>query len=182
MLKNFINKLRFLYFRCRIRRAGEYEKAPLYAAYYGMKIGKNVRIPALLDVTGEPYLIEIGDNVTITRNVTLHTHDGGTGLFRKEYPGLNIFGRIKIGNNVFIGSNTVILPNVTIGNNVVIGTCSVVTKNIPDDVVVAGNPARVIKTIEEYKQKVISIGMIVHETDPEKRKQEILQNMAEKDK
>ena len=55
---------------------------------------------------------------------------------------------IKVGNNVWIGGNVVVLPGVTIGNNVVIGAGSVVTKNIPDNVVAVGNPCRVIKKID----------------------------------
>lgn len=60
------------------------------------------------------------------------------------------FGKpVTIGNNVWIGGRAVINPGVTIGNNVVIGSGSVVTKDVPDNVVIGGNPARIIKTIEE---------------------------------
>ena len=62
-------------------------------------------------------------------------------------------GPIKVGNNVFIGSNTVILPNIKIGNNVIIGAGSIVTKDIPDGSVVAGNPAKLITTFDKYIEK-----------------------------
>ena len=62
-------------------------------------------------------------------------------------------GKVKIGNNVFIGQNAMILKGVTIGNNVVIGANSLVNKNIPDNTVYAGNPARYITSIEEYYHK-----------------------------
>lgn len=60
---------------------------------------------------------------------------------------------VKIGNNVFIGMNTIILKGVNIGSNVIIGAGSVVTKDIPDNVVAAGNPCRPIMTIDEYREK-----------------------------
>jgi len=181
MFNQLINKLHFSYFRFRINRMGEYEQAPLYAAYYGVKMGKNVRITGTLTFPCESYLIEIGDDVTLTQNITFHTHDGAVGVFRKELKGINIFGKIKIGNNVFIGSGATILPNVSIGDNVVVAANSVVTKPIPDNVVVGGNPARVLKTIEAYKEKVIRVGVVLHETNPEKRKQAILKIVAGKD-
>ncbi len=59
-----------------------------------------------------------------------------------------------IGNNVYIGNNVIILPGVTIGNNVIIGAGAVVTKNIPDNSVAVGVPARVIKTADEYLEKI----------------------------
>jgi len=103
----------------------------------------------------EPFLIEIGDNVTITHGVSFVTHDGGVEIFRKEFPGINVFGKIVVGNNVFIGIKSIILPGVTIGSNVVIAAGSVVTRNIPDNVVAGGVPARVIESINEYKTKCL---------------------------
>ena len=61
-----------------------------------------------------------------------------------------------VGNNVYIGNNVIILPGVTIGNNVVIGTGTVVSKDIPDNSVAVGVPARVIKTADEYLEKIES--------------------------
>ena len=82
------------------------------------------------------------------------THDGGTLLFRRFVPDLEITKPIVVGDNVYIGTNSIILPGVTIGSNVVIGAGSVVSKDIPDGVVVAGAPARVIKTTDEYFKKI----------------------------
>lgn len=155
--------------------AGSETRAKIYRNYLGVKIGSNVRFTGKPDWGSEPYLIEIGNNVTITQDVTFITHDGSVGLFRKEYPGINVLGRIKIGNNVFIGARSTILQGVYIGNNVVIAAGSVVAKSIPDDVVIGGVPARVIKSIDEYKNKVLkkAIYLSFSEKNPVQRKKEI---------
>lgn len=112
----------------------------------GMKVGKgfNRQQGCFIDPT-HCYLIEIGDDVTMSIRVTLMAHDAST----KKLIGYTRIGRIKIGNHVFIGANSTILPGVTIGDYAVIGSGSVVTHNIPDGVVVAGVPARQIGTIDE---------------------------------
>lgn len=102
----------------------------------------------------EPWIITLGKNVYITDGVKFITHDGGTLLYRKEIPDLEITKPIRIGNNVYMGNNVILLPGVTVGNNVVIGTGAVVTKDIPDHSVVAGVPARVIKSECEYLEKL----------------------------
>lgn len=102
----------------------------------------------------EPWIITIGDNVHITDGVKFITHDGGTLLYRHMIPDLEITKPIVIGDNVYIGNNVILLPGVTIGNNVVIGAGAVVTRSIPDNSVAVGVPARVIKTADEYLEKL----------------------------
>lgn len=102
----------------------------------------------------EPWIIDIGKNVHITDGCKFITHDGGTLIFRHLVPDLEITKPIKVGNNVYIGNNVVILPGVTIGDNVVIGACSCVTKDIPSNSVVAGVPAKFIKSTSEYLEKL----------------------------
>ncbi len=124
-----------------------------YLRWRGVKIGENCNIHSY-DFGSEPYLIELGDHVQITRDVLFFTHGGGW-VLREEYPDFDTFGKIKIGNNVYIGSRSIILPGVTIGNNVVIGAGSIVTKSIPNDTIAAGNPARVIGDFHSYKKKLL---------------------------
>lgn len=128
-----------------------------YLKSIGVRIGKDVDIYSpfftTIDVT-RPWLIEIGDNVKITKNVTILTHGYDWSVLKvKKNEILGSSGKVTIGNNVFIGMKTTILKGVTIGNNVIIGANSLVNKNIPDNVVVAGNPAKVITTVDEYYKK-----------------------------
>lgn len=128
-----------------------------FARKIGVKLGKECR---LIDVefSTEPYLVTLGDHVSATAT-RFETHDGGVWVFRHEHPELDVIRRITVGSNVFIGYGTIVLPGVTIGDNVVIGAGSVVTANIPSNAVAVGVPARVIKTLEEYKVKVLTSGI-----------------------
>lgn len=144
-----------------IRFLSERRRPELYRRLLGVKVGNRNRFTGAINFGSEPYLVELGDDITLAQGTTFITHDGGARLFRREYPGLNVFGRIKIGNNVFIGSSVTILPGVTIGDNVVVGACSVVTRSIPSDVVAAGVPSRPIKSLEEYKAGILDRGIML---------------------
>lgn len=126
-----------------------------YATSLGVRLGKGVRFygmpPGMFGT--EPWLITIGDNVHITAGCQFVTHDGGTLILRKDVPDLELTAPIRIGNDVYIGLRTIILPGVTIGNRCIIGAGSVVAKDIPDNSVAAGVPARVIRTTDEYLQR-----------------------------
>jgi len=123
-------------------------------------------------------LIEIGNKVRITADVKFETHDGAVGIFRDEYPGINIFGRIVVGDNTFIGHNAIIMPGVSIGSNVIIGAGSVVTKNVLSNTVVVGVPARVILTVEQYKSKALKKAVFIKSEDDVLRKIEILSSFS----
>lgn len=125
-----------------------------YAKKIGVNFTKDLFIYGNISWGTEPWLITLGENVHITNGVQFITHDGGTLLFRNIIPDLEITKPITIGNNVYIGVDCKILPGVNIGNNVVIGAGSIVTKNVPDDCVVAGVPARKIKSIDDYLEKI----------------------------
>lgn len=125
-----------------------------YAKYKKVKIGFKCQISTKFWGT-EPYLIEIGDHVHVTRGVRFINHDGAVWVFREQNSHFDVFGRIKIGNNTFIGNDSTILYGVSIGKNCIVGACSVVTKSIPDGFVVAGNPAKFICTTEEYYKKML---------------------------
>ncbi len=132
----------------------------LYPVKYAKKVGvgfegqDSLHIYGQVDWGSEPWIISLGNNVHITDGVRFITHDGGTLIFRKDVPDLEITKPIKIGNDVYIGTNVILLPGVNIGNKVVIGAGAIVTSDIPDNSVAVGVPARVIKTADEYFEKL----------------------------
>lgn len=130
------------------RLRGEYTTEKLISM--GMKVGKNFgRLNGVILDPSHCWLIEIGDDVTLAPRVHILCHDAST----KAFMNYTKVGNVTIGNRVFIGAESVVLPGVTIGDDVVIGANSTVTHNIPSNSVAVGSPARVICTLEEYIQK-----------------------------
>jgi acetyltransferase-like isoleucine patch superfamily enzyme len=124
-----------------------------YARDCGIKVGKDCRFYCDMTLIREPYLVEIGDNVLISGDVRFITHDGGVFIFRKEITNIvGSYGKIKIGNNCFIGQDAIILPNVQIGDNCVVCAGAVVAESFPDNSVLMGNPAKVILRSEMFKK------------------------------
>lgn len=115
-----------------------------YPIEYVKKIGVQLRgdvhfYTSPLGMFGsEPWMITIGHNVYITDEVRFITHDGGTLPLRQEVPDLEITKPIVLGDNIFIGVRSIILPGVHIGNRCIVAAGSVVTKDVPDNSVVGG--------------------------------------------
>lgn len=136
-IKELINRLR-----------GEYTTEKLIAM--GMKVGKNFgRLNGVILDPSHCWLIEIGDDVTLAPRVHVLCHDASTKMFLNYTK----IGRVTIGDRVFIGAESVVLPGVTIGEDVVIGANSTVTHDIPSNSVAVGSPAHVICSLDEYIQK-----------------------------
>lgn len=137
MLNTLLSKLRYF----------KHEKYLSALIKRGLKIGRNT---AIMDgVFLDPphcFLISIGDNCTLAPNVRLIAHDASM----QRAMGVTLIGKIVIHDNCFIGDSTLILPGVRIGPNTIIGSGSVVTKDIPDNSVATGSPARVISSLEEF--------------------------------
>ena len=130
------------------RLRGEYTTKKLVSL--GMKVGKSFsRLNGVILDPSHCWLIEIGDNVTLAPRVHILCHDAST----KTFLNYTKVGRVTIGNRVFIGAESVILPGVTIGDDVVVGANSTVTHDIPSNSVVVGSPARVICSLDEYLNK-----------------------------
>jgi acetyltransferase-like isoleucine patch superfamily enzyme len=125
------------------------------ARFLGVRVGCNCRIFSR-HFGSEPWLISIGNRVTVTSGVQFLTHDGSTWLVRDDKGRRYRYAKIEIGNDVFVGINSIIMPGVRIGNKIIIGAGSVVTKSVPDGFIVAGNPAKIIGRFEEYERRALS--------------------------
>lgn len=126
-----------------------------YARWCGVSFGKGCRIHTR-HFGSEPFLISLGARVSLSRDVAFFNHDGATCLARDERGRRQSFGRIVIGDDVFIGARSTILPGVQIGNRVIVGAGSVVSRSIPEGVIVAGNPAVIIGTVADYIARRLS--------------------------
>ena len=134
--------------------------------FYGAKVGM---------FGSEPWLITLGNNVHITGECQFINHDGSTLILRKKVPDLEITKPIEIGDDVFIGFRSLILPGVKVGSGSIIGGGSIVNKDIPANSVAVGNPCKVINTTEKYLAKIkdrsLHIGDLKGEEKAEKLKE-----------
>ena len=142
----------------------------------GMKIGKNVHIYSDL-FSKEPYMISIGDDTTISGNVTLVTHDNSISKYLPQYT--DTFGRINIGKNCFIGMGSMIMSGVTLGDNFIVAAGSVVTKSFESGTVIGGTPAKSICKVEDLVEKNEKFGFNIRGLDADE-KRSLLENHPEK--
>ncbi len=122
-----------------------------YARKLGVSVGEGCRIYTKDFGGKEPYLVDVGNNVTITRGVRILTHDGALSLVKgpnnsRAYK----YRKVKIGDNVFVGVDSIILPGVSVGDNTVVAAGSVVTKSFPGGEVIGGNPAKRIARYDSF--------------------------------
>ena len=160
---NLIKKLRRLFM------------SPLaYAKYVGVNVGEDCYI-STKNWSSEPFLIEIGNHVRIAGRTSFFTH-GGIWAIRKYYkdPGLERYGKIKVGDYTSIGEGCIINPGVTIGKCCVVGGGSVVTKSIPDGCMVGGNPAKFLGYTEDFYHRIKGVSLNCHGMSPEEKKDYLL--------
>lgn len=126
-----------------------------YLKNKGVTIGEGTRLftPVTIDLT-RPFLIEIGKNCVLTQNVVILTHGFEWAVLREKYGTLlSSSGKVVIEDNVFIGTNSIILKGVRIGKDSIIGAGSIVPSDIPGGSVAAGNPCKVLMSIDQYYEK-----------------------------
>lgn len=149
----------------------------------GLQIGSRTLLVGSQSFGSEPFLIQIGQNCLITDGVKFITHDGAIQVpliasgenFDDVYSKKSTFGRIAIGNNVFIGVGAIILPDTVIGNNSIVAAGSVVKGEFPCAVVLAGNPAKIICSTDDYHARN-KMRIFEFQSSPS-RKEQILNNI-----
>ena len=121
----------------------------------GVKIGDGCVIDKTAHLETEGYMFIIGNNVRITEGCQLIPHDGALWTLQKNglLQNADYFRPIIIGDNTFLGNNVTVLPGIKIGCNCIIACGAVVTKDVPDNCVYGGVPARFIETIDSYYEK-----------------------------
>jgi len=157
MVSAVLNLMRTAYSRIRLaaelRQYNEYTIAE-YLRKQGAEIGEGCSI-ITRDLGPEPYLVKLGNHVTIAHGVIFMTHDGGAWLFRREFPDLQVFGPIVIEDNCVIGINAVLCPNIRIGPNSIVAAGSVVISDVPPNTIAMGVPARPLGSIDRYREKCL---------------------------
>ncbi|WP_085897627.1 acyltransferase [Limimaricola soesokkakensis] len=149
-MKNITRLLRWLLRNLRFAILGGAEAA----RRSGVSVGQDCRI-YIREFGSEPFLISIGSRTTIAAGVVILTHDGSTSLVR-DAAGHRYqrYAPVLIGDDVFIGANSIIMPGVAVRSRCIVGAGSIVTKDVPEGSVVAGNPARVIQTFDNFSLKI----------------------------
>lgn len=144
----------FKYFLAKVRFKLSGNNKEVMSDYFrkaGMAIGKGCNICCNI-MTMEPFMVEIGNNVTISGDVKLVTHDNS--IAKLKIGGADVFGRIRIGDNCFIGQNSVLMYGVELTENVIVAAGSVVCNSFHEsNIVVGGNPARKIGTWDVLREK-----------------------------
>lgn len=143
--------------------------------FMGVKIGNNCKIygnsPNMWGT--EPFLISIGDNVFITDGCKFINHDGGTLILRNETPDLELTAPIVIGNNVYLGIETIIMPGVKINDRVIIGARSIITKDVESNSVMVGIPAKKIKSVDVYHEEIKMRSLKIGHLDRDSKEKEL---------
>ena len=154
-----------------------------YFRSQGAQIGESVEIfGANLHTFGtEPYLVSVGDQVTISHGVDFITHDGGLRVTRGTYPDAYLYGRIQVGDLCFLGAHCVLLPGARVGAGSVIGSGSIVTGEIPSGVVAIGTPAKPVKTVDEYVKGKRNFWIDVRGLKPEAKRELLLRRLPRLD-
>ena len=143
------------------------------ARLIGVNLGSNCLIYRSMEWPSEPYLVTIGNNVQLTRGVAIHTHGGGN-VIRRKVSDFDAFGKVVIKDWAYIGSHAQIMPGVTIGEGAMVAAGSIVTNSVPDGMVVGGNPARLLCSVDEYFERNIQYNMHTKGLDEKEKKQRLL--------
>lgn len=147
----------------------------------GVNFGVNCKFNKEISFGSEPYLINIGNDFYCSTGIKFVTHDGSINVLRNIYPKLrhaDVFGRILIGNNVFLGVNVIVLPNSIVEDNVIVGAGSIVKGHLRSGFVYAGVPAKKVCSLNEYKNKNENKITFSKTLAPDKKKEMLINNLG----
>lgn len=181
----------YYFYKCLSKQFG-HEIIINYYRSLGMTIGKNTHVFSRI-VSSEPFLITIGNNVTISTGVNLLTHDASIGPVAGRDKYSDLVGPIIIGDNCFIGANSILLCGTTIPGGSIVAAGSVVTKTVicPEDlqntnllcssllddgIIIGGNPAKFICKTSDFVNKREFQFLKLHGKSLSERKVVIMQN------
>ena len=120
----------------------------------GLQLGKDSQVLEPAGLGTEPFLISIGNHVSVAGGVRFITHDGSTWVYRvqEKYKGMVRYGRITIHDNCMIGQNAILLPGISIGPNAIVAAGAVVVQDVKPGTVVRGNPAREVAKVADLAE------------------------------
>ncbi len=170
-----VGLLKGLWNRVRVKR----DPAAFFRSQ-GAQVGERCRFisPQQGTLGGEPWLVSLGNHVTVTSEVRFITHDGGVWVFRDEHPEVELYGRITVGDNVFLGLGCTLMPGVTIGDNAIVAARAVVTRDVPAGTIVGGIPAVPLGTIEAYWEKRSADFTFVRSLPPDEKRRRVLEHLS----
>ncbi len=154
-------ELRRILFRLRTRVHFTFDQTRAHARSIGVAVGDGAIIYPSVQFGSEPWLVSVGRDTWLTAGVEFVTHDHAVVVGRNPRYGvpadqpLNRFARVVVGDGCFVGIHALLLPGVTVGDDCIVGAASVVTRDVPSGSVVAGNPARVLGTTEDYVRRAV---------------------------
>ncbi|MBE6758133.1 MAG: acyltransferase [Ruminococcaceae bacterium] len=167
-------RLRFFLARLWCKIKGDDEVMNRFYRKAGVTIGEGCHIYSDIGAA-EGYLVEIGDNVTISNDVQLVTHDNSICKVLPQFT--DIFGKIVVGNNCFLGARTVVMRGVTLPPNTIVGAGSVVTKSFTEqNTIIAGNPAKVIGDWDSFAKKFGEYAINISNLTGEERRRAIIES------
>jgi acetyltransferase-like isoleucine patch superfamily enzyme len=126
-----------------------------YFRKQGAQIGENCSI-SVKSLGSEPYLVKLGNHVTISEGVVFLTHEGGVRMLGETFSNLQLFGTIILEDNCFIGQNVVLCPNIRIGKDSIVGANSLVISDVQPNTIAIGVPARHFGSATKFKERCIT--------------------------
>lgn len=144
-----------------------------YARAIGVVVGHDCKLLST-NFGSEPFLVRLGNRVEITHGVQFITHDGAVWVLRDKHPDLDVIAPIVVDDHAFIGMNSILLPGVHVGQRSIVAAGSVVTRDVAPETVVAGAPARLVCSLEDYRVRSLKRSLDIKQLRPREKREFLL--------